>query len=103
MRNLTLDPTRLSAATVPLGTTWLLGSCMEERGKQDLWIRKKPEVLAALREQAVIQSVESSNRMEGVTVDPNRLKPVVLGGRGLATGRRKNWPATGARSTGFFV
>jgi Fic family protein len=52
---------------------------MEARGKQDLWLHRKPEVLAALREQAIIQSAESSNRIEGVTVAANRLRPVVLG------------------------
>src|SRR5258708_5366900 len=52
---------------------------MEARGKQDLWVRQKPEILAALREQAMIQSVESSNRIEGVTVQANRLRPLVLG------------------------
>jgi Fic family protein len=63
-----------------MGTSWLLASCMEMRGKQDLWIRQKPEVLQVLREQAIIQSVESSNRIEGVTVSPQRLRPVVIGG-----------------------
>ena len=29
---------------------------MEAKGKQDLWTQQKPEVLAALREQAIIQS-----------------------------------------------
>jgi Fic family protein len=53
---------------------------MEARGKQDLWIRQKPEVLQVLREQAIIQSVESSNRIEGVTISPERLRPVVIGG-----------------------
>lgn len=76
---LTLDSERLAAATIPIGTGWLLGACMEARGKQDLWVRQKPEVVAALREQAIIQSAESSNRIEGVTVTPNRLRPVVLG------------------------
>lgn len=76
---MTLDPGRLAIATVPLGTSWLLGACMEARGKQDLWMKRKPEVLAALREQAIIQSAESSNRIEGVTVAPSRLKQVVLG------------------------
>jgi Fic family protein len=52
---------------------------MEAKGKQDLWIQRKPEILDALREQAIIQSVESSNRIEGVTVEPNRLRPIVLG------------------------
>ena len=62
-----------------MGTGWLLASCMEARGKQDLWTRQKPEVLRALREQSIVQSVESSNRIEGVTVSPDRLLPVVLG------------------------
>jgi Fic family protein len=52
---------------------------MEARGKQDLWLRQKPEVLEVLREQAIIQSVESSNRIEGVTIPADRLRPVVLG------------------------
>ena len=77
---LTLDSGRLAAATIPIGTGWLLGACMEARGKQDLWVKQKPEVLAALRDQALIQSAESSNRIEGVTVLANRLRPLVLGG-----------------------
>ena len=77
---LTLDSGRLAAATIPIGTGWLLGACMEARGKQDLWVRQKPEALAALREQAMIQSSESSNRIEGVTVPADRLRPLVLGG-----------------------
>ncbi len=76
---LTLDPSKLYALAIPMGTSWLLGSCMEARGKQDLWIRQKPEVLEVLREQATIQSVESSNRIEGVTVAANRLRPLVIG------------------------
>ena len=76
---LTLNSDRLAASTIPIGTGWLLGACMEARGKQDLWIKQKPEVLAALRDQAMIQSAESSNRIEGVTVSANRLRPLVLG------------------------
>ena len=76
---LSLNPDALAELSIPVGTGWLLGACMEARGKQDLWIRQKPEVLAALREQAIIQSVESSNRIEGVTIAPARLRPVVLG------------------------
>jgi hypothetical protein len=52
----------LAKLTIPVGTGWLLGACMEARGKQDLWIGQKPEVLEVLREQAIIQSAESSNR-----------------------------------------
>jgi Fic family protein len=76
---LTLDSKRLAGLTIPIGTGWLLGACMEARGKQDLWIRQKPEVLEVLREQAIIQSAESSNRIEGITVAANRLRPLVIG------------------------
>jgi Fic family protein len=76
---LSLDPKKLAEISIPVGTGWLLGACMEARGKQDLWMRQKPEVLEALREQAIIQSVESSNRIEGVTIAADRLRPVVLG------------------------
>src|SRR5438477_8252421 len=76
---LSLDSAKLARMAIPIGTSWLLASCMEARGKQDLWIRQKPEVLEVLREQAIIQSTESSNRIEGVTVPPERLRPVVIG------------------------
>lgn len=79
MSLLTLEPQKLAGMSIPVGTGWLLGSCMEARGKQDLWIKQKPEVLAVLRAQAIIQSVESSNRIEGVTVAADRLRPLVLG------------------------
>ena len=52
---------------------------MESRGRQDLFTRQQPEVLSALREQAMIQSSESSNRIEGVTVSADRLRPILLG------------------------
>jgi hypothetical protein len=53
-------------ARLPVSTAWLLADCMEFRGKQDLWTRQRAELLNALREQATVQSVESSNRIEGV-------------------------------------
>ena len=37
--------------------------------------RQAPQLLKALREMALIQSVESSNRIEGVMVAPERLVP----------------------------
>ena len=46
---------------------------------QEMWKRARPEVLRALRESAIIQSAESSNRIEGVEVERQRLHPLVLG------------------------
>lgn len=76
---LTLREETFDQAALPLSTSWLLADCMEFRGKQDLWSRQRPEVLEALRQQAMIQSVESSNRIEGITVAPDRLTPLALG------------------------
>ena len=73
------DPRYLDSIQLPMGTTWLLGECMEARGRQQLWEQRKPESLKVLRDQAMIQSAESSNRIEGVEVSDDRLKPLVLG------------------------
>ena len=70
---------RLRGLAVPMGTNWLLNDLAEAKGKQELYTRQSPQVLKALREMALVQSVESSNRIEGVTVAPDRLRPLVLG------------------------
>lgn len=70
---------RLSQFTVAMSTAWLLNDIAEARGKQELYTRQSPQLLKALREMALIQSAESSNRIEGVTVAPERLRPLVLG------------------------
>jgi len=49
----------------------------EFRGRQALYQQQSPEILETLRRVAVIQSVESSNRIEGVTVAAERLEPLV--------------------------
>lgn len=63
----------------PQGIVWLIGQCMEAKGKQDLWQQTRPEVMNALKEIAIIQSAESSNRIEGVEVEKNRLVPLLTG------------------------
>jgi Fic family protein len=49
----------------------------ESRGRQNLYTEQFPEVLETLRQVAMIQSTESSNRIEGITVLPERLEPLV--------------------------
>ncbi len=63
---------------LPLSTVWLLTDVAEAKGRQDRYVQRSPEALTSLRETALIQSVESSNRIEGVTVAPERLRPLVL-------------------------
>ncbi len=50
----------------------------EYRGKQELFYRQAPEVLKGLRQIAIIESSESSNRLEGVTVPAKRLKALIV-------------------------
>lgn len=68
----------LKRLALPLPSVWLLTDIAEAKGRQDLYTQRPPEVLTSLRETALIQSVESSNRIEGVTVAPERLRPLVL-------------------------
>jgi Fic family protein len=55
-----------------------LRSLGEYRGKQRLFVAQSPEVLSDLRQVAVVESTESSNRLEGVVVAAHRLKSLVL-------------------------
>ena len=71
---------RLPEWLVPTVAVWQLTDIAEAKGRSQLYARQSPQVLKALREMALIQSVESSNRIEGVTVERNRLRPLVIGG-----------------------
>lgn len=73
------DPKRLAGMTIPMGVSWQLGTVMECKGRQELYEKQSPEVLRTLRELAIVESTESSNRIEGVTVEPGRLRPLVVG------------------------
>lgn len=57
-----------------LQTIRLLG---EFKGKQDMFKEQSPQTLEMLREAAVIQSVESSNRLEGITAPLARIQDLV--------------------------
>lgn len=50
----------------------------ESRGKQELFSRQTPEVLESLQQVAIIESSESSNRLEGVTAPHDRIEALVL-------------------------
>ena len=70
---------RLARLALPQGAVWLLTDIAEAKGRQELYSKQAPQLLRALREMALVQSVESSNRIEGVTVAANRLRPLVIG------------------------
>jgi Fic family protein len=49
----------------------------EFKGRQELYKQQAPEMLENLRKVAIIQSMESSNRLEGITADYKRIKELV--------------------------
>jgi Fic family protein len=57
-----------------LRTVRLLG---EYRGKEALFKQQTPQVLNSLRQVAIIQSTESSNRIEGIEAPSDRIKKLV--------------------------
>jgi len=75
----TLQYFESSERSIPQSTAWYLADLGEYLGKQELYTRQSPQKLKALKEHAIIESSVSSNRIEGVTVDPERLKKVVFG------------------------
>ena len=66
---------KLRFDTTQLATLRAIG---EYRGKQSLYYQQAPELLKSLRQTAVVESTESSNRLEGVTIAAKRLKPLIL-------------------------
>ncbi len=49
----------------------------EYRGRQALYAEQSPEVLESLKRAAIIQSAESSNRIEGITAARGRIEKIV--------------------------
>lgn len=65
--------------SLPAATVWFISEIAESKGKQGRYTQQTPQLLTRLLETALIQSVESSNRIEGVTVAVDRLEPLVIG------------------------
>lgn len=55
----------------------LVAAISEYKGKEGLYTRQSPEVLRKHQEVATIQSTESSNRIEGIVVNGDRLKKLM--------------------------
>lgn len=68
-----LSPTKLLTPEI----SGLLSAIHEFRGKQDLYISAKQDILQTLLEIAVIQSTDASNRIEGIFTSDKRLKELV--------------------------
>lgn len=67
--------TSLRFDTFALSTIRRIG---EARGRQDLFVRQFPEQLDTLRTNAIVESTESSNRIEGIVAAPGRVADLVV-------------------------
>jgi Fic family protein len=70
---------KLKNFPIPAGSVWLMTDIAQSKGRQELYSRQTPQLLKGMRDMALVQSAESSNRIEGVTIQPDRLTPLVLG------------------------
>jgi len=61
---------RLENSPISGATAWLLTDIAEAKGRQEGLVARSPEIIEKHRESALIQSAESSNRIEGVEVEP---------------------------------
>jgi len=55
----------------------LVSAIHEYRGKQDLYIEARPDILSAMLDVAKIQSTGASNRIEGIYTSDERLEALV--------------------------
>ncbi len=72
-----LDRKFLEQQAIPLEFAGTLRTLGEYRGKQEFFSRQTPQVLDTLKQVAIIQSTESSNRIEGVIVPGKRIKELL--------------------------
>jgi Fic family protein len=72
-----LDIEFLNRQSIPIEMGGLLQKLGEYKGRQDLYMKQTPQTLETLKQAAIIESTESSNRIEGVTVDAKRFRELM--------------------------
>ncbi|MCE5230527.1 Fic family protein [bacterium] len=75
----TLEKLNDELQQLPLIASFNLADLAEARGRQELFTHQSPQKLKALREHAIVESVVSSNRIEGVEVEQARVRTLVFG------------------------
>lgn len=63
---------------IPQGLLKTIRTLGEFKGKQELFAEQSPQVLETLRQVSMIESTESSNRLEGVTAPHARIAALVV-------------------------
>jgi Fic family protein len=72
-----LAPEYLAQLRVPQELVGRLRRLGEYKGRQELFRRQAPEMLENLRRVAIIESTESSNRIEGIVAEHKRVRDIV--------------------------
>jgi len=73
-----LDPAFLNAMRLSTEQGATLRRIGEHKGRQALFERQTPEVLDTLKQVALVESSESSNRIEGIVAPHKRIERIVL-------------------------
>jgi Fic family protein len=71
------EPGYLERQPITQGLLRVIRSIGEYRGREALYQQQSPQVLENLRQAAIIQSTEASNRLEGVVAPLDRIKDLV--------------------------
>lgn len=72
-----IEYNKLQNIALPMNIVRLLTAINEYKGKQDLYKQQSPQILNTLKEVSVIQSTESSNRIEGIYTSNKRLSEIM--------------------------
>ena len=73
----TLETTYLQRMTFTAAEASAIQKIGEFKGKQALFTQQAPEILDSLRQVAIVESSESSNRLEGITAPRKRVEAIV--------------------------
>jgi Fic family protein len=85
----------LEKQRIPQNLLRTIRSLGEYKGKEDVFKQQSPQLLETLRQTAIIQSTESSNRIEGVVAPHDRIVKIVQ--KKLKPGNRSEQEIAGYR------
>ncbi len=72
-----LDEEFLRSQAISIEMSGSLRRLGQYQGKQELLIHRRPQLIKTLKDIAIIQSTESSNRIEGIVVPSKRLQEII--------------------------
>lgn len=70
------DP-KILGSSLPINLVHLISRIDEYKGEQHLFVHQSPQVLKTLQKVAMVQSTESSNRIEGITIPSNKMQEIM--------------------------